>query len=236
MDQDTVVNLLLVLVFVLVGGVFAGTEIALVSLRESQVDQLEKQSKRGAKVAAVARDPNRFLAAVQIGVTVAGFFSAAYGASTLAPDFVPALVGLGLSDALADTVSVLALTLVVAYLSLVLGELVPKRLALQRAAGLALLVGPPLDRFARLMRPVIWLLSRSTDAVVRLLRATRTRLGAGQRRGAALPRRPEHQPRRGGEEDPARRVRRRGPLAGRGDASARRRRAPCRSRAACATC
>ena len=67
MDQDTVVNLLLVLVFVLVGGVFAGTEIALVSLRESQVDQLEKQSKRGARVAAVARDPNRFLAAVQIG-------------------------------------------------------------------------------------------------------------------------------------------------------------------------
>ncbi len=170
MDQDTVLNLLLVLVFVLVGGVFAGTEIALVSLRESQVDQLEKQSKRGAKVAAVARDPNRFLAAVQIGVTVAGFFSAAYGASTLAPDFAPALVSLGLSDALADTVAVLALTLVVAYLSLVLGELVPKRLALQRAAGLALLVGPPLDRFARLMRPVIWLLSRSTDAVVRLLR------------------------------------------------------------------
>ena len=111
MDQDTVVNLLLVLVFVLVGGVFAGTEIALVSLRESQVDQLEKQSKRGAKVAAVARDPNRFLAAVQIGVTVAGFFSAAYGASTLAPDFVPVLTGLGLSDALADTVSVVALTL-----------------------------------------------------------------------------------------------------------------------------
>ena len=170
MDQDTVVNLLLVLVFVLVGGVFAGTEIALVSLRESQVDQLEKQSKRGARVAAVARDPNRFLAAVQIGVTVAGFFSAAYGSSTLAPDFVPVLTGLGLSEALADTVSVVALTLVVAYLSLVLGELVPKRLALQRAAGLALLVGPPLDRFARLMRPVIWLLSRSTDAVVRLLR------------------------------------------------------------------
>lgn len=169
MDSGTWTSIGLVLLFILVGGVFAGTEIALVSLRESQVARLERQSARGARVAAVARDPNRFLAAVQIGVTVAGFFSAAYGASTLAPDLAPALEGLGLAPALADTVALVGLTLVIAYLSLVLGELVPKRIALQRSAGVALLVAPPLDRFATLMRPVIWLLSRSTDAVVRLL-------------------------------------------------------------------
>ncbi|WP_435736461.1 hemolysin family protein [Cellulosimicrobium sp. PMB13] len=169
MDSGTWTNIALVLLFVLVGGVFAGTEIALVSLRESQVAQLEKQSARGARVAAVARDPNRFLAAVQIGVTVAGFFSAAYGASTLAPDLAPVLERLGLPEPLASTVSLVLLTLLVAYLSLVLGELVPKRLALQRSASVALAVAPPLDRFATLMRPVIWLLSRSTDAVVRLL-------------------------------------------------------------------
>jgi putative hemolysin len=155
--------------FILVGGVFAGTEIALVSLRESQINRLEAHSARGARVASVARDPNRFLAAVQIGVTVAGFFSAAYGASTLAPDVAPLLVRLGLTPELADPVSLVALTLCIAYLSLVLGELVPKRFALQRSAGVALLVGPPLDRFAGLMRPVVWLLSVSTDAVVRLL-------------------------------------------------------------------
>ena len=169
MDQGTWVNVALVLVFVLVGGVFAGTEIALVSLRESQLSRLEAKDKRGARVAAVARDPNRFLAAVQIGVTVAGFFSAAYGASTLAPDFVPVLEGIGLPSDLAATVSLIVLTLVIAYLSLVLGELVPKRFALQRSQGIALVVGPPLDRFATLMRPVVWLLSVSTDAVVRLL-------------------------------------------------------------------
>ncbi|GGB95604.1 hemolysin family protein [Cellulomonas carbonis] len=167
MDEATWVNIGLVLLFVLVGGVFAGTELALVSLRDSQLGRLERQGRRGARVAAVARDPNTFLAAVQIGVTVAGFFSAAYGASTLAPDFAPALEALGLSEGLARTVSLVALTLVIAYLSLVLGELVPKRLALQRAASVALVVGPPLDRFARLMRPVIWLLSVSTNAVVR---------------------------------------------------------------------
>ncbi|WP_159798752.1 hemolysin family protein [Puerhibacterium puerhi] len=169
MDAETWRNAALVLVFVLVGGVFAGTELALVSLREGQIAELDKRGGRGRRVASVARDPNRFLAAVQIGVTVAGFFSAAYGASTLAPDFAPLLEGIGLPAGLASTLSLVVLTLVIAYLSLVLGELVPKRIALQRAAQVALVVGPPLDRFAAIMRPVVWLLSRSTDAVVRLL-------------------------------------------------------------------
>jgi putative hemolysin len=177
MDSGTWLNIALVLVFVLVGGVFAGTEFALVSLRDSQIDQLAQRGSRGERVAGVARDPNRFLAAVQIGVTVAGFLSAAYGASTLAPDFVPALESLGLPTSLASTVSLVALTLVISYLSLVLGELVPKRIALQRSAQVALVVGPPLDRFASLMRPVIWLLSRSTDVVVRLLGGNPTARG-----------------------------------------------------------
>ena len=169
MDQDTWVNIALVLLFILIGGVFAGTELALVSLRGSQISRLEAKGGRGARVAAVARDPNRFLAAVQIGVTVAGFFSAAYGASTLAPDFAPVLMGFGMPDDAAQTVSLIVLTLVIAYLSLVLGELVPKRFALQRSQSVALAVGPSLDRFASLMRPVVWLLSVSTNAVVRLL-------------------------------------------------------------------
>jgi putative hemolysin len=169
MDSQTLLNLGLVLVFVVVGGVFAATEIALVSLRDSQLTQMERTSTRGAHVARVARDPNRFLAAVQIGVTVAGFFSAAYGGSTLAPDLVPTLTALGLPDGAAETTALVAMTLLIAYLSLVLGELVPKRLALQKSAGLAQAVTPTLDRFAILMRPVIWLLSLSTDAMVRVL-------------------------------------------------------------------
>lgn len=168
MDTQTIVSLSLVVAFILVGGVFAGTEIALVSLREGQISALESRGQRGQRVATVARDPNRFLAAVQIGVTVAGFFSAAYGASTLAPDFAPVLEGAGLSESTAETASLILLTLFIAYLSLVLGELVPKRLALQRSQGVALVVGAPLDRFAVAMRPVVWLLSASTNAVVRL--------------------------------------------------------------------
>jgi putative hemolysin len=166
-EAGTWFDVLLVLAFVLVGGVFAATEIALVSLRTAQVDKLEAQGGRGHAVASLARDPNRFLSAVQIGVTVAGFFSAAFGASTLAPSFAPAFEALGAPAP--GTVSLVVTTLVVSYLSLVLGELVPKRLALQRSVGVAKLFAPPLGRFATVMTPVIWLLSISTNLLVRLL-------------------------------------------------------------------
>ena len=169
MTADIWADIGLVLLFVLIGGVFAGTELALVSLRESQLVQIEKQGPRGARVAAVARNPNRFLAAVQIGVTVAGFFSAAFGASTLASALAPVFVRLGMAPGAAEGVALVVLTLVIAYLSLVLGELVPKRVAMQQAARVSMWVGPPLDRFAALMTPVVWLLSRSTNGVVRLL-------------------------------------------------------------------
>lgn len=169
MDPTVLPNLLLVLFFILVGGVFAGAEMAMVSLRESQVADIERTGKRGQRTAELARNPNLFLAAIQIGVTLSGFFSAAYGASALAPGVTPVLKGWGLPDATAGALAFIFLTLVIAYLSLVFSELVPKRLAMQNAFLFARLLGPPLGGFAVLMRPVIWLLSRSTDGVVRLL-------------------------------------------------------------------
>ncbi|MCQ4120714.1 hemolysin family protein [Rhodococcus tibetensis] len=167
--NDTVVDAGLVLAFVLVGGVFAATEIALVSLREGQIRHLQRRGSRGARTAALARNPNRFLSAVQVGVTVAGFLSAAYGAAAIAPALVPTLESWGLPAGPASAVALIGTTLVIAYLSLILGELVPKRLALQRASEVSLLTAPALDRFATIMRPVIWLLSVSTDLLVRLL-------------------------------------------------------------------
>ncbi|WP_434969554.1 hemolysin family protein [Microbacterium sp. bgisy207] len=162
-------NVALVVAFVLIGGVFAATEMALVTLRESQLNAIAARGRRGAKVAALARNPNTFLSAVQIGVTVAGFASAAYGAASIAPSVTPLLMSLGLAEPVAATIATIVLTLVIAYLSLVLGELVPKRLAIQRNAQFAYAVAPVLDGFAVLMRPVIWLLSVSTNALVRLL-------------------------------------------------------------------
>jgi putative hemolysin len=167
--SDLLWNIALVIVFVLVGGVFAATEMALVTLRESQLNTIAARGRRGQKVASLARNPNTFLSAVQIGVTVAGFASAAYGATSIAPSVTPLLVGWGIPESVASTIATVLLTLVIAYLSLVLGELVPKRLAIQRNAQFAYVVAPVLDGFATIMRPVIWLLSVSTNALVRLL-------------------------------------------------------------------
>ncbi|MGW9551032.1 hemolysin family protein [Citricoccus zhacaiensis] len=169
MDLNTLLNVALVVLFVLIGGVFAGTEMAIVNLRQSQTQAIEDSGPRGVKTAALVRDPNLFLSAVQIGVTVAGFFSSAYGASTIAPDLAPVLVGWGLGEQAASTVALVGMTLVIAYLSLVFGELVPKRMAMQNAVGFTKVLAPPLGAFAVLMRPVIGLLSVSTNVVVRLL-------------------------------------------------------------------
>lgn len=169
MTGDLLWNIGLVILFVLIGGVFAATEMALVTLRESQINAIAARGKRGQKVAGLARNPNTFLSAVQIGVTVAGFASAAYGATSIAPSVAPLFVWLGAAEPLALTLATLVLTLVIAYLSLVLGELVPKRLAIQRNAQFAYAIAPVLDGFAVIMRPVIWLLSVSTNALVRLL-------------------------------------------------------------------
>ena len=168
--SDVWLSIVMVVVFVLIGGVFSGAEIALVSLRESQVRGMaESGGRRGKAVQRLLSDPNRFLAAVQVGVTLAGFFSAAFGASTLSRPLASWLEGRGLSAGLSGTLALVLVTIAISYLSLVAGELTPKRLALQRAEGFSLIVAAPLNTIATLSRPVIWLLSKSTDILVRLL-------------------------------------------------------------------
>jgi putative hemolysin len=161
-------DIALVLAFIILGGLFAGAEMALVSLRPGQVSRLAQQGRRGRQVARLVEDPNRFLSAVQIGVTLAGFFSSAVGAVTLAQPVAEELTRLGIPGSLAGTLALMAVTVLVAYVSLVLGELAPKRIALQRAEGVAQLAAVPVDTLARLTRPLIWLLGRSSDLVVRL--------------------------------------------------------------------
>lgn len=167
--SDIWVNVALVLFFILLGSFFAAAEIALVSLRESQVERLSERGRRGRTLATLVRDPNRFLAAVQVGVTLAGFISAGFGASQIAPAISPRLESLGLSEGWASAVAFIAVTVVIAYISLVIGELVPKRIALQRAESTALALAGPVELLARITRPFIWLLSVSTNALVRLL-------------------------------------------------------------------
>ena len=159
----------IVLFFIFLGGLFAASELALVSVRESQLETLEKKGFRGKTVAKLARDPNTFLGAVQIGVTLSGFFSAAFGATALAPVLFPFLESLGLARSTVEIIAVLLLTLLIAYLSLVFGELAPKRLAMQKPEALSLLVAPMISILAKVFRAIIWLVGRSSDLVVRVL-------------------------------------------------------------------
>jgi putative hemolysin len=153
---------------ILLGALFVAAEIALISLRESQVRQLATKGKRGKRVALLAQNPNRFLAAAQVGVTVCGFLSAALGAEKLGDYVIPWLEGIGISNTWSSVSSLIGVTLVIAYFSLVFGELVPKRLALFRTEQISLASAPIIDTVATLFRPIIWLLSHSTDLVVRI--------------------------------------------------------------------
>ena len=161
-------DLAIVAGLIILAALFVAAEIALISLRESQIRQLAGRGKRGARVALLCQNPNRFLAAAQVGVTVSGFLSAALGAEKLGEFVIPWLESLGLSPGLSTTFSIIGVTLVIAYFSLVFGELVPKRLALFRSEEIALASAGVIDVLAKVFRPVIWLLSKSTDFVVRL--------------------------------------------------------------------
>ncbi len=161
--------ILLVVFLILLGALFVAAEIALISLRESQIKQMATRGKAGMRVAVLASNPNRLLAALQVGVTVTGFLSAALGAEKLGDYVIPWLKDLGLKTSAASATSLIGVTLVIAYFSLVFGELVPKRLALYRTEQIALASAGVIGVLSNLFRPIIWLLSHSTNIVLRLL-------------------------------------------------------------------
>ncbi len=160
-------NIALVVVLVILNAAFAGSEMALISLREGQIKQLEREgSPTSLRLVRLARDPNRFLATIQIGITLAGFLASATAAVSLAEPITPLLSFLG---GAAGAVSVALVTLVLTFFTLVFGELAPKRLAMQMALPWARVAATPLDVLSRVSRPAVWLLGVSTNAVVRLL-------------------------------------------------------------------
>lgn len=162
-------NILLIFVFLLLGSVFAGTELALVSLRGSQIDQMEQEDARGKRVAQIARDPNTFLSTVQIGVTLSGFLSASFGESSISPYIVPIVKSWGVPTSVAAPLTTIVLTLIISYCSIVISELVPKRIAMQRNEQIARAVVPAIHVFAKVCKPIIWLIGKNTNIIVRLL-------------------------------------------------------------------
>jgi putative hemolysin len=168
MAEGAIQSIAIVLGLIAVGGVFVAAEIALISMRESQVKQIANKGKRGARVSKLTKNPNRFLAAVQVGITFCGFLSAALGAEQLGKYVIPALENIGISTQSSQILSIVGITIVIAYISLVFGELVPKRLALHKSESIALATAFTIDLVATVFRPIIWLLSHSTDLIMKL--------------------------------------------------------------------
>ncbi len=163
-------ELFIVAILLLANGVFAMTEMALVSSRKVRLRSLAEKGNRGAVVALeLAETPNRFLSTVQIGITLIGIFAGAFGGATLAEEIGTMLEGLPYVGAYGEPLALALVVLGITYFSLVVGELVPKRLALQNPERISIFMARPMQVLSRLAAPVVHVLSVSTEAILRVL-------------------------------------------------------------------
>lgn len=174
MESDSILpQLLLQLVLIAVNALFAATEIAVISLNETKVRRMaEGGDRKAAKMLRMVTEPTGFLSTIQICITLAGFLGSAFAADNFSDKLVNWLINdcgvSGVSPSALDTISVIIITLVLSYFTLVLGELVPKRIAMKRPEGIARTVSGLMIGMTTVLRPVIWLLTVSTNGVLRL--------------------------------------------------------------------
>ena len=155
---------------ILLNGLFAMSEVALLTSRRTRLATLAKQGDQLAAAAVrLAEQPTRFLSTVQIGITLIGVLAGAFGGATLAEDLAGPLEGLGLGPGAAETVAVALVVAAITYLSLIVGELVPKQIALGDPERIASFVAAPMTALARVAAPAVWLLEASSRLVLRLL-------------------------------------------------------------------
>ena len=160
----------LTVIFLLIAanGVFAGSEISIISVRRSRLEELAGEGRAGARAALGLRAvPERFLATVQVGITVVGATAAAFSGASVAARLAGGLERLGWTSSTAEEVSLAVVVAAVSFLSLVFGELVPKSLALRSGESFALLMARPLQAMAWVARPVVWLLTAASNLVLK---------------------------------------------------------------------
>ena len=173
-DDPFLPKLLLLVILILINAFFAAAEIAVISLSETKLRrQAEEGDKKAEKLLKLTQTPDHFLSAIQIAITLAGFLSSAFAADSFSDPLVKWLVkekGVTALDPRAlNNLMVVLITIVLSYFSLVLGELAPKRIAMKKTEGVARFTVGAVSAVAAVFRPVIWLLSKSTNGVLRLL-------------------------------------------------------------------
>lgn len=163
-------EIIIILGLILLNGIFSMSEIAVIQSRKSKLGADSKKGSKGAKSALeLAENPERFLSTVQIGITLIGILTGIYSGATLADNGAELLMQIGVPAVIADNIAQAVIVVVVTYLSIVLGELVPKRIAMCMAERMATLVSRPMTLLSHIAAPFVWLLSKSTETIVNVL-------------------------------------------------------------------
>lgn len=160
----------IIVVLILINGVFAMSELAIVSARKAHLHSSADQGSRGARIALrLASDPGKFLSTVQIGITLIGIIAGAFSGASLGGPVTERLVALGIPTDWAATLGFALVIGLTTYASLVIGELVPKQFALRSAEKIAIIMAPPMDFLARVAAPLVWLLDGTSALIFRML-------------------------------------------------------------------
>lgn len=171
MDNSILWQLILQLALIALNAIFACAEIAVISMNDARMAQLSSQGdKRALRLSKLTEQPAKFLATIQVAITLSGFLGSAFAADNFSGYLTEWLLGLGvpLPRATLDSLSVIVITLVLSYFTLVLGELVPKRIAMKKAERLALGLSALITFISRLFAPIVWALTASTNGILRL--------------------------------------------------------------------
>lgn len=171
--EDSIAFMILLQVFLIaLNAVFACAEIAVISMNDTKLAKLAAEGdKRAVRLARLTSQPARFLATIQVAITLSGFLGSAFAAENFSDGLVNALLGLGVAipAATLDAIAVVVITLILSYFTLIFGELVPKRVAMRKAEPLALGMSALISGIAKLFAPIVWFLTVSTNTILRLL-------------------------------------------------------------------
>lgn len=171
MNDQILYPILLQVVLIMLNAIFACAEIAVISMNDNKMLQMAAQGdKRAVRLVRLTSQPARFLAIIQVAITLSGFLGSAFAADNFSDKLVDWLIGIGINipAATLDTAAVIIITLILSYLTLVFGELVPKRIAMKKAEKLALGMSGLITFISKLFAPIIWLLTASTNCMLRL--------------------------------------------------------------------
>ncbi len=172
MGDSIIFLLLLQVVLILLNAIFASAEIAVLSVNEIKLAKMVEQGdKRAKRLSKLVSEPSKFLSTIQIAITLSGFLGSAFAADNFSEPLVEWLIGLGVGipRATLDTLAIIVITLILSYFTLIFGELVPKRIAMKKADSLSLAISGLITGLSNVSKPVVWLLSVSTNAVLKLL-------------------------------------------------------------------